>query len=181
MNTFSIRPFYRSRIFLCGLVGCLLICWSWRDSFQFVRALHSPDRVEEGSSVASYFTLHSRVGILGLSHESIDYAQRRDPTIPQRGFSLQSTPLSCRGWANLREKNPGAFRAPFAFFDRTDREIQTSYFYVAHWVILLVYAGVVFWAYLLRRSSLRRSLGGVNQPNSNEAEQGGAGNPLHAQ
>lgn len=168
--TSSIRPFYRSRIFWCGLVGCLLICWSWRDSFQFVRALHTPDRVQEGTSIASYFSFHSRVGILGLSHEITDYAQRKNPTVPERGFSLQSTPLSSLGWTNLREKNPGPFRAPFAFIDKTDREIQTSYFYLAHWTLLLVYFCVWGGAYFLRRSRLRRSFRGAdhcktNQPN----------------
>ena len=172
INSSSIRPFYRSRIFWCGLVGCLLICWSWRDSFQFVRGFHTPDRVEEGTSVASYFTFHSRVGIIGLSYESIDYAQRRDPTVPQRGFSLQSTPLGSRGWANLREKNPGPFRAPFAFFEKTDREIQTSYFYVAHWTLLLVCFGVFWGAYSLRYATLRRSISGEVVAKNNQAEQG---------
>lgn len=168
----SVRPFYRSRLFWGGLLGCLLICWSWQDSFRFVRSLHTPDRVEEGTSVAGYFSFYSRVGILGVSYERTDYAQRQNPTLPDQGFTAQSTSLSLSGWKNLREKNRGAFRFPFAFFKKTDREIETSYFYVAHWSLLLVY--LVGWrgASSLRNSWLRGRAGRAALPKDNADSDG---------
>jgi hypothetical protein len=148
-------PWYRSLIFWFGAFGVLVILWLWWDSFQFVRSLHTPDRVEPGTSIVSYFSFHSRVGVIGVSHQSIDYSQRSSTKVPDSGFTADSTPLSNPGWTKLREANPSAFPDPLAGFHTTDKEIRTSYFFVAHWFILLVYLGVWSGIFIYRRARLR--------------------------
>lgn len=173
----TIRPWYRSLIFWLGAVGFAVVIWSWWDSFHFIRALHTPDRVEKGSKIVSYYSLHNRVGIIGVTHESIDYAQRRNGTLPDRGFSIQASPLSASGWANLRAKNSNPFQAPIAIYRKTDREIQTSYFYLAHWSFLIVYSIAWRSLYSLRTSKLRRqTIEAGHSETKQEAEQDVYGN-----
>ena len=166
-----IRPWYRSRIFWFGLTGVVVIFWSWADSFRFIRSAHTPDRVKRGTSVVSYLSFYSRVGILGVSYESIDYAQRSFASLPSRGFSAHAMPLSNPGWANLRKKNSSIFQNPIAFFEKVDKEIRTKYFYVAHWSLLLVYSFVWAGFYFLRIHCLRRILLGFPISRIQSAEQ----------
>jgi hypothetical protein len=151
------KPWYRSRIFWLGCLGTLIIIWLWVDSFQYIRSAHTPDRIEQGSSNISYFSFHSRVGISGITHETIDYSQRKNTSIPERGFTHQSIPIDSPGWANLRSKNPSIFQIPIAFYSTTNVEIKTNYFYIAHWCILILYWAVlaVLYLYFSRRSRIR--------------------------
>ena len=154
-NLNHIRPWYCNYLFWLGVVGFIIIMWSWMDSFQYVRSLHTPDRVEGSTSIASYYSFHSRVGILGVTYESIDYSKRKITTVPNRGYSSQSIPLSSDGWADLRSKNTGPFQLPFAFYHKTDVEIETDYFYIAHWFLLLIYC-LAWWAICSYQRSRRR-------------------------
>ncbi len=150
-----IRPWYRSLIFWLGAPGFLFINWSWWDSFEYARVLHTPDRVDPGTAIVRYYSLHSRVGIMGVSHESIDYAKRKNTKLPNRGFSIQSSLLSEGGWENLRENNPNPFQSPINAFHKIDSDGRTSYCYVAHWFALLVYSGIWGGIYCWRLSRLR--------------------------
>ena len=153
----QIRPWYRSRIFWFGALGFLVISWSWRDSFEYVRSIHTPDRVEPGTSIVGYYSFHTRVGIVGVTHESADYSIRRNSALPNRGFTTDSSQLSGLGWENLRKNNPSPFQLPILTYHETDKEIRTSYFYMAHWFLLLVYCGGCAVLYAFRNSRIRRT------------------------
>jgi hypothetical protein len=149
------RSWYCSRIFWSGCIATFIIIWSWSDSFQHVRSFHTPDRLEQGSSNISYYSFHSRVGMLGITYETIDYSQRKNSSLPSRGFSSQSIPLDSPGWANLRSKNTSFFQLPIAIYSKTDIEIKTDYYYIAHWFLLIICWAILTILYFYRRSRIR--------------------------
>ena len=172
MTATTIRPWYCSRIVWLGVPGFLFIIWSWVDSFHYIRALHTPDRVDPQTSIVRYTSFHSRVGVLGITNERIDYAQRPGGSLPNRGFSVDSTSINQRGWENLRAKNASPFQAPFATYHRTDKEIETRYFYIGHWFLLVVYTGAWGGLYSWRCSRLRHngSTLAYQEPTSTEGQ-----------